>query len=331
MKALRESEEKYRLLFENAPLGVVTCDRSGNVTAINQKMLDILGAQSDDFAMSTNLLSFPLLVRTGISDDVATCLSRGESVANERHYTSHWNKSGYLRYNMAPLRDGAEEVTGMLAIVEDVTGRRDAEERLKASETFLNNVFDSIQDGISVLDRDLNIVRTNHVMEEWHPYMMPLEGKKCYYVYHGRSTPCDICPSIKAIRQKTMQSEIVPFHGENGVRRGWLEIYSFPLVDDHGNVTGVIEHVRDITKRKHAEEALRSSEARFRALFENAGTAIVIVDDATGTVMDCNSNAEKLFGRPRDEITGMNVMQLHPPEAGRSTTAISCGRPSRAT
>ena len=235
-------------------------------------------------------------------------------MANERHYTSHWNKSGYLRYNMAPLRDGAEEVTGMLAIVEDVTGRRDAEERLKASETFLNNVFDSIQDGISVLDRDLNIVRTNHVMEEWHPYMLPLEGKKCYYVYHGRSTPCDICPSIKAIRQKTMQSEIVPFHGENGVKRGWLEIYSFPLVDDYGNVTGVIEHVRDITKRMHAEEALRSSEARFRALFENAGTAIVIVDDATGAVMDCNSNAEKLFGRPRDEITCMNVMQLHPPE-----------------
>ena len=79
-------------------------------------------------------------------------------------------------------------------------------------------------------------------------------------------------------------------------------------------MTGVIEHVRDITERMRGEEALRSSEARFRALFENAGTTIVIVDDATGAVMDCNSNAEKLFGRPRDEINGMNVMQLHPPE-----------------
>ena len=105
-------------------------------------------------------------------------------------------------------------------IFTDITKRKRTEEALQKSEAFLNNVFDSIQDGISVLDKDLNIVRTNHVMEEWHPYMLPLEGKKCYHVYHGRSVPCDICPSMKAIRLKTMQSEIVPFHGENKVERG---------------------------------------------------------------------------------------------------------------
>ncbi len=146
-----------------------------------------------------------------------------------------------------PVRDESGKVSRITGIAEDITERKNAEERLQDSEKFLNNIFDCFQDGISILDKDLNIVRVNHVMEKWHPYMIPLEGKKCYHVYHGRSEPCERCPSIRAIRKKTAQSDIVPFDVEGGKQIGWLELYSFPLKDDDGNVVGVIEHVRDIT------------------------------------------------------------------------------------
>ena len=135
-----------------------------------------------------------------------------------------------------------------MVIAVDITERKRSEMALRESEGFLHNIFSSIQDGISVLDKNLNIIRVNAVMERW--YGEGIRGKKCYEVYHGRKEPCDPCPSIRAIREKTMQKEIVYD------LRGWSELYTFPMIDDNGGVTGVIEHVRDISERMLAEEEL---------------------------------------------------------------------------
>ncbi len=135
-----------------------------------------------------------------------------------------------------------------MVIAMDITEHKRSEMTLKASESFLNNIFSSFQDGISILDPNLNIIGVNPIVERW--YGEGILGKKCYQVYHGRSQPCDLCPSIRAIREKTMQKEI---HHD---LRGWSEIYSFPMINDKGEVSGVIEHVRDIDERMQAEEEL---------------------------------------------------------------------------
>jgi PAS domain S-box-containing protein len=70
--------------------------------------------------------------------------------------------------------------------------------------------------------------------------------------------------------------------------------------------------VLDITKRKQAEKKLEESESRFKAVFENAGSAIYIADIETGNILACNTEAEKLVGRTRKEIIGMHQSELHP-------------------
>jgi PAS domain S-box-containing protein len=151
------------------------------------------------------------------------------------------------------------EVNGELQ--KEIAERRQVEEELSKNEKFLKNMFECIQDGITILDNDMNIIRINRTIENRFPHMRPIIGKKCYYAYHDRSEPCENCPCIKAIKEKTPQNGVVPFNGPNGIVRGWMELYAFPLFDNDGNVVGVIEHSRDITGRRRSEEALKEAKA----------------------------------------------------------------------
>jgi len=69
---------------------------------------------------------------------------------------------------------------------------------------------------------------------------------------------------------------------------------------------------REIEQRRQTERALKESEEKFKAIFENAGGAIFIADIETGNILECNREAEKLIGRSRDEIIGMHQSKLHP-------------------
>ncbi|MBN1865710.1 PAS domain S-box protein [Candidatus Sumerlaeota bacterium] len=151
----------------------------------------------------------------------------------------------------------------------DVTEHERARTAVRAGEDFLRNIFDAIQDGITVLDRDLNIVRVNRTMETWFKDRLPLIGKKCYEVYHACDSPCPRCPTLRTFEKKELQMEVMARAGHGP--GGWLELYAFPLLAASGDVTGVVEYSRDITRRKEYENELldlnaRLAEARDQAL-----------------------------------------------------------------
>lgn len=144
-----------------------------------------------------------------------------------------------------------------LPIQKDISERRRIEDALRQGERFLNSIFSSIQDGISILDCSMNIVRVNPTMERWYSHSMPLVGKKCFQAYHSRQDFCQVCPSRQTRDTGESCHEVVPKRGAKGEIVGWLDLYSFPLRDiDSGQMKGIIEYVRDITEQKQAEERL---------------------------------------------------------------------------
>ena len=128
--ALQASEGRFRRLVEDAPLGVLSCDRTGKVLALNPKVLEILGSPSIEATMAINLLEFPPLVDAGVSAFVRRCLETGERDTAEISYTSAWGKTLELRMHGAPTFGPTGVVTGLQAIIEDVTERRRAEAAL---------------------------------------------------------------------------------------------------------------------------------------------------------------------------------------------------------
>ena len=119
--------------------------------------------------------------------------------------------------------------------------------KLKETNKLLNSIFESIQDGISVLNKDLTVRFVNKTIERWHADDMPIIGEKCYEIYHNRDKPCDNCPTLRSFKSKKMESEIIEIKKQNR----WIELYSYPMIDEKTNkVTGVVEFIRDITEKK---------------------------------------------------------------------------------
>jgi len=141
-----------------------------------------------------------------------------------------------------------------------VIHRKKTEEDVQERERFLSSMFESIQDGISILAEDYTILRVNKAVENWYSHALPIIGKKCYEAYHLRDKICDICPTRKTIETSEASYEVVPKVGSGGEVTGWLDLFSFPLIDKRtGQMKGVIEYVRDISERKKAEDRLQES------------------------------------------------------------------------
>ncbi len=85
----------------------------------------------------------------------------------------------------APIQDSTGKINGVVLVFRDVTKEYLVREKLLNNEQFLNSIFESIQDGISILNPDLTIRHVNGVMNKWYASNLPLEGKKCFSCYHG--------------------------------------------------------------------------------------------------------------------------------------------------
>lgn len=171
----------------------------------------------------------------------------------------------------------------------EIAKRAEVEAQLSANRLFLRNVLDTIRDGILVLDPELNIVSLNHIMVERHGRGQPLEGRKCYEALHGLSRPCPICATRQALASG--KPEVAVVERDEPGNRGWFELHAFPMFDTAGQLTGIVEHARDITTRHQAEQALQQYAERL-AILRQADQAILaaespqaIFEAITGYVM----------------------------------------------
>jgi len=137
------------------------------------------------------------------------------------------------------------------------------ERRLRESEKLLSDIFHSIQDGISLLNKEFEIVRANQWYQERYSEQTPLKGKTCYKVYHDRESICLNCPTRRTFKTGKV-SRAIHEYPPDGDPNEWHELFAFPIKDETGEVEGVVKHVRNITNRKKAEQKLRKNKERLK-------------------------------------------------------------------
>jgi Response regulator containing a CheY-like receiver domain and an HTH DNA-binding domain len=136
---------------------------------------------------------------------------------------------------------------------------------LYESKQLLYSILNSIQDGISILDGDLNVRFINTSMQHWYLNHMPIIGQKCYKIYHNRVQPCENCPILPSIQQRVPNMAEVKYTA-SGYDKGWQELYSIPIFDVNNNLLAIIEYVRDITFQKKMELELNKLNEKFQNL-----------------------------------------------------------------
>jgi len=263
--SLQQGEARSRALVENLPIGVYRTTPDGRIVHANPALVEMLGYASFEELATRNLEQEGIATGAPRSAFRERIERDGAIVGKESAWRRRDGTTIFIRENAKAIRDEEGRVVCYEGTVEDITERKRAEEALRQSESFLSDVFASIQDGISVLDTRLNIVRVNVTMEEWYARSMPLPGKKCYEAYHGRSRPCEGCPTIETLRTGESASGTVTRAGPDGEVEAWMNLYSFPLFDKAtGMLSGVIEYVRDITQRTLMEKERQRLEEQMK-------------------------------------------------------------------
>lgn len=165
--------------------------------------------------------------------------------------------------------------------------------QLVESERFLTNVLNTIGDSICVLTKEMKIIRANRSLEQKYGNRLPLTGKTCFEVFHNLKDCCNECPVKKTFKTGKLEIAEIPFPQESGTTE-WEEIYAFPFLDDEGNITGAVRYSRDITPRKHAENAILESEHKYRELAESIPEAVFEIDETGKLLYLSKAGMEKL-------------------------------------
>jgi PAS domain S-box-containing protein len=209
-----------------------------------------------------------------------------------------------------------QHVGGYLGSGVDITARLQMEQNLIQKERFLFEVFESIQDGVSVLDTELNVLRVNSAMEKLYSHVRPLIGRKCYRVYHNRTEPCAVCPCKDTLRTGKASYAVVPFVNENGDATGSVELHTFPLMDSAtGQLKGVIEFVRDISSRIKAAEALRESRQMSADIMQSIPSGLMIFQHQSPDLLiflEANPEAERLVKLNSQKFMGKEFEEVWP-------------------
>ncbi len=305
-EAMRESEEKYRDLFENARDVIYTHGLKGKISSVN-RAVEEYGFQRNEMIGKSILKFVPKKYWPKLIEQLSS-VGRGNPIEGEIEIITPTGKIS-AEYRSNPIRRG-EKVTGVQTIVRDITERKKADRALQESEERYRLLFEQSPIAISITAPDGKLIDSNKALQMILGYSEE-EFKK--------TNAADL---YEKPEQRNTMLEAIKQHGAVADFMVGLKRKDGTAIEALMNVSQVHiggndflqTTVQDITERKRTEKRIRESEEKFRTLAEESPNMIFV--NAKGRVVYANRKSEELMGYTREEFysSDFNYLCIIAPE-----------------
>ena len=291
-KELRDSEARYRATFQQAPVGILNVTRDGRLLKANQRFCDILGYSIEE-VHGRHYWAF-----THPGDVHATKVlydklfaGRGSAQSLEKRYLRKDGQVVWGHLTLSRLYDNEVEPKMLIAVMEDITARKQAEE-----------IFDAVPDLIYVADRQHRIVRVNLATAK--RLGVPRDevlGRPCHEILGGDTG----LTAMQAHVERAAGGQPHRFETDAPHLGGEFLVSCTPLRDTRGELTGTVHVARDVTELRRSQAALlRAHEelAQRRALVAAASLDGVWEWEVTSQQVQYSKRFAELLGYAAAEV-----------------------------
>lgn len=308
---LRQSEENFRALIQATTQFVWTAEADGSSDALFSwfsKMYDRAVSSIDEIIALLH------------ADDAAVIAAEWTAALNSRklfdqvcRFIQDDGSTVYLAVRSVPIFNEDGSFRHWIGTLTDITERMIGQMALRASETQLRTIVDSVPECVKLLDTDGRLLEMNRAGLEIieADSFEAIQGKPIANMVtpEFRDAFIECTRNVVAGNPSELQFEIVNLKGD----RRWMDMKAVPILDNEEQVVSVLGVTRDETERRKADEAMRISEERFRDLFENAND-LIYTHDLEGNFTSLNRAGELITGYSRSEAATMNLKDVVAPE-----------------
>lgn len=305
-QAIKESEEKYRTLVEQASDGIFIANKRGRFVSVNSS-----GQQMSQYSMEelTGMTIYDLVLQEDLEKNPFQFeeMKKGDPVMSERPMRKKDGTVILTEINAKFLKDER-----MLVFVRDITNRKKAEEEFRQANHRFEMISRTTNDAVWEWNLETGQLWCNETHQQLYGLTMA-DPVPAHSVWAQRIHPDDRQLILQrqqetlASRKNIFITEYRFLTGENVYRNLYDRCYI--IRDEEGKATGMMGSMMDITERKTAEDALRVSEEKYRQIVETAQEGIWLIDAQSHTSFVNNRIAEML-GYTREEMMGKHLFDF---------------------
>ena len=336
---LEEARKRYYHLYHFAPVGYFTIDKNAVILDSNLASAGQLGIGRNHL-VSRRLTDFiapeyrdmfhrhcQKVFRNGIRKNCELKMTRHDGTVFHAHLETIAvvdRDGNFSRCRIAVMdvseRKRAEEALARYREELEVMVEKRTRELKDAQERF-SGIYNSSKDAIGYADLNGTIVDVNEALCQLTGYSKEelLSGKKFIDI-----TPAEYHKFESKIAERMLRTGKPAEYEKEYLRKDGTRVpvsmTTFVVRGGSGKPIGLAAIVKDITRRKKAEAALRESEERYRALFEQAADSVVLIDAVTGELLDFNDRAYQNLGYTREEFATLRISDIDAIESAEDVT-----------